>query len=390
MIPQDKPLVLHVVTGLADGGAEASLDRLCRADEAHRHHVVSLMDDGRYGAPLRRAGVTVTSLGMPRGRLRLHGVLELLRLLRRERPFVVQTWMYHADLIGGLTARAAGLRNVLWNIRHSDLDAQATRASTRLVARICAALSGRVPRRVICCAEAARLAHVALGYRSERLIVIPNGYDLSALAPDGAAGRSFRASLGISEETPLIGMVARLAAEKDHPNLLAALAAVRREGVSFHAVLIGRDMEQANAALSRMIAEHQLEDVVTPLGPRTDIPAVMSGLNLHVLASQSEGFPNVIGEAMACGTPCVTTDVGDAARIVGNTGWVAPPRDPGALAQAIIDALRELEDAGRWTARKTAARARIEEHFSLERMVKAYEDVWMETSLSTQPGFGKR
>ncbi len=319
------PTILHVTTGLSDGGAEAVLYRLCSTSQRHRHVVISLMDEGKYGLRLREAGVSVYTLHMPRGRIRPAGILRLWRLLRRERPDLVQTWMYHADLLGGIIARIAGVRAVCWGIRNSNLQPGVSKSSTILIARLCARLSRSVPQRIVCCAERAATVHQTLGYDAGRFTVIPNGYDVSFFRPLAQAGQQLRESLGLAANRPVIGLVARFDPQKDHPNLIAALKRVRFAGWEFETVLVGTDVVAENAILTDLINEARLQESVHLLGRRDDIPALMNVLDLHVLSSSyGEAFPNVLAEAMACGTPCVTTDVGDAALIVAETGWVVP------------------------------------------------------------------
>jgi glycosyltransferase involved in cell wall biosynthesis len=287
--------------------------------------------------------------------------------------------MYHADLLGGGVARLAGVRAVFWAIHNSNLEPDLSKASTILIARLCARLSRSVPQRIVCCAERAARVHQSLGYDAGRFTIIPNGYDVSLFRPLPQVGYQLRESLGLAANRPVIGLVARFDPQKDHANLIAALARVRYAGWEIETVLIGTDMVPENAILTDLINAACLQESVRLLGRRDDIPALMNALDLHVLSSYGEAFPNVLAEAMACGTPCVTTDVGDAALIVGETGWVVPPGDPVALADAIIDALNERQDEMRWTARRNAARTRIHDHFSLDRMVNAYETLWTDT-----------
>lgn len=369
--------VLHIITGLNDGGAEAVLYRLCIHDESHHHTVVSLMDAGKYGPLLSEAGIAVHCLNMPRGRVRVGALRRLWQLLRQLQPDVVQTWMYHADLLGGVVARLAGIRSVVWGIRHTTLMPGKSPRSTIAVARLLARLSRLVPTRIVACAEESVAVHGKLGYDTTKMRVIPNGYDLAQFAPDRPAGRTLRAECGVPADIPLLGMVGRFDPQKDHANLLAALSVLRSRGVPFRCVLVGTDVDTNNAALMALIEKGELQDTVQLLGRRSDIPAVMNALDVHVLSSAfGEAFPNVLAEAMACGTPCVTTGVGDAAFIVGNTGWVVPPGDSVALASALEEALTVWRQPGEWSARQKAARQRIVDHFSIEKMIQAYHSVW--------------
>lgn len=369
--------VMHIITSLDDGGAENALFRLCTRDNQNRHHVVSLTGMGKYGPLLERQGILVSALEMPRGRVTVSGLWRLWKLLRRERPAALQTWMYHADLLGGVIARLAGTHNVLWGVRHSDLTDGGTSRSTIAVARVCAWLSRVVPRRIIYCAANAAQVHTALGYDARRGRIIPNGYDLFAFKPDVEAGTSLRASLGLSAKESVVGFVARYDPLKDHRNLLNALRQLKDRGYTPACLLVGTGTDESNAELSAQVSTLGLARQVYMLGPRDDIPAVMNALDLHVMSSASEAFPNVLAEAMACGRPCVTTDVGDAAEIVGETGWIVARRDSRALGNAIADALENMHSAA-WTQRQKDARSRIETLFSIETMVGRYQSAWFE------------
>lgn len=367
--------IFHVISGLNDGGAEAVLYRLCTNDNTEKHHVISLMDEGKYGPLLRKAGVSVSCLYMPRGRVTPGGLWRLWQLLRQTRPQVVQTWMYHADLIGGVVARLAGIRQVCWGIHHSTLDVEKSRRSTIRVAGLCARISSWVPSVIVCCAQEALEVHRDLGYAANKLQMIPNGYDLVRFNIDAVSRTQLRVELG-TENRWLIGMVGRFDPLKDHKNLLDALATIKYREVDFCCVLVGRGLDQNNTQLTAWLSELDLTEKVKLLGQRVDIPDVMNALDVHVLSSSSEAFPNVVAEAMACGTPAVVTDVGDAAVIVGETGWVVPPKDPEALADALLQAHIAMQDEVAWQARCAAARQQVEAHFSLEHMVESYHLTW--------------
>lgn len=372
--------VVHIITGLGQGGAEASLQRLIAASRDRANHVViSLMDEGYYGPRLRSLGVPVHTLGFRQGRLGLRGLLMLWHLLRTEQPDVVQTWMYHANLVGGLMARWAGQYPVVWGIHHFNLDPENNSRSTRLVARACAWISRWIPARIVSCAEQSARVHIAIGYHADLFRVIPNGYDLNRFAPAAQTGAELRQAWGIAKHETLLGMVARWNPHKDHANLLAALGELVRNGRNVRCVLVGTGMTSENPALMHLVHQQQLEARLILAGPYDDIPAVMNALDIHVLSSRGEAFPNVVAESMACGTPCVVTDVGDAALIVGDTGWVVAPADARSLAAALENSMLALALHGK-DALGQRARQRIVGDFSLERMATSYCSTWDEVA----------
>jgi glycosyltransferase involved in cell wall biosynthesis len=369
--------VLHITTGLGNGGAEAVLFGLVTGDSAdNTHEIVSLTDAGFYGERLQGAGHTVRALGMPRGKITPSGMAELYRLIRAAHADRVQTWMYHANLVGGALARFAGAR-VIWSIHHSDLDSTKVSFSTRLVARVCASLSALVPARIIYCSRKAADVHVDLGYSSGRTVVVNNGVDVQRFKPDTVARARVRAEWGVETGQVLLGMVARWDPLKDHATLLAALThAGSRLPNDCRLVLVGPGMDSSNADLAALMARVAVQHRVSLAGARPDMPAVMNALDLHILSSSGEAFGNVTVEAMACGVPAIVTAAGAGSEIVGDTGWVVPVRAPQALGEAILTAIKAMATAGDWIARKDACRARVVQRFSLLRMVAGYREVW--------------
>lgn len=368
--------VIHIITGLGDGGAEGVLYRLCSFGNEHHHIVITLGDLGKYGSALISKGITVYCLDMPPGRLTLSGLLRLFRILRQEQPHILQTWLYHSDLIGGLVGRLAGVTRIVWGIRHGNLTPGTVKRSTIWVARICAVLSSYVPSLIICCSEQARAMHVKMGYAKEKIKTIPNGFNLTQLFHDVNLGLNIRANLNIASDKFLIGMVARFDPQKDHANIIEALGILRNRNLNFHCLLVGGGITADNINLRNQIARFKLGNHISLLGKRNDITGIMNSLDLHVLSSLGEAFPNVLAEAMACGTPCVTTDVGDASYIIGDTGWLVPPRAPIRLANAIELAMVARKDPLTWSTRQQAARQRVVDNFSIEKMTSSYAAIW--------------
>ncbi len=337
--------------------------------------VVSLTDKGPMTNQIETLGISVDALNMPRGVPDPGGIWRLKRLIRDQQPDIIQTWMYHSDLIGGIASRLACRSPVIWNIRHSNLDPRANKKTTLLTAHACALVSGRVPEKIICCSESSRQVHAEIGYDKNKMLVIPNGFNLEDFTPDKDARLSVRRELGISSDSALLGMVARFDPQKDHAGFVRAAEKLSGSGFNGYFILCGQDIDWYNVYLSKWIRDAGLAERFFLLGPRTDIPRLTAALDLACLSSAfGEGFPNILGEAMACGVPCVATDVGDSAAIVGDTGRIVPPKDPEAFAAAC----KELLDLGPEQRARLGfkARKRIEENFDLSKIIDKYEQLY--------------
>lgn len=370
-----------LITSLCDGGAETMLYRLLSRLDRKRFspRVISLVDIGAgpMSEKIQKLGVPVRFLGMSPGRPNPAAVLRLTRWLREDPPNVIQTWMYHADLVGGIAARLVGGIPVVWGIRNSDLSVEESKSLTRLTMKICASLSRWLPERIISCSEAARNIHTAAGYSPEKMVVIPNGSDLELFKPDAGARESIRMELCIPEAAPVIGLIARFDPQKDHRNFVQAAKLLHGDRPDVYFLLCGDGVSWENEQLTGWIEEAGIRCRCHLLGRRDDIPRLTAALDIASLSSSfGEAFPNVICEAMSCGVPCVVTDVGDSARIVGGTGLVVPPRNSAALAEA----WRKVLDLGREGRRLLgmAARQRVATHFSLPAVVARYEQLFEE------------
>lgn len=371
--------IVHVIIGLNVGGAELMLRRLleshaCLSDIDHT--VVSLTDLGVIGPQISALGVPVTALGM-RGFLDIpHVLYRLSKILRVAKPDIVQTWMYHADLLGGLAARMAGIRNIIWGVRTTDL-ANGGKKTTVLIRKICALVSKFLPKVIVCAAEASRKAHVAVGYDDKRMVVIPNGFDLSRLSATQEQREKVRLAAGIKPKEFVIGSLGRYNPVKDHLNFIAATAllAVKFQNLKF--LLVGRGLEQANTPLMQVISATGYADRFAFLGERQDIAACLKAMDIFCLHSKTEGFPNVLGEAMAMGLPCVTTNVGDAAYLLNGSGIVVPPQDSYALASALQEMINL--SAEERSALAQSAKARIYSDFSIDRasenFIRLYKEI---------------
>jgi glycosyltransferase involved in cell wall biosynthesis len=365
---------LHIITGLNVGGAEAMLAKLLEAgfeDALLAPQVLSLMAPGRMAARVAAQGVPIATLGMAQGRPSLAALARLRDQLRKTPPALVQGWMHHGNLVASLAGAMTGRQvPVLWNIRHSLVDIGLEKPLSRAVLRVGRMLSG-TPDAIIYNSEIAAQQYRRFGFTPDRAIIIPNGFDCDRFQPRAGAGPALRRRFGIDPEPVLVAMVARQHPMKDTANLVEAIGLARAAGHDLHLLLVGTGTDAPAPALAARLARTMPPDRLTLAGELADVSDWLSGVDIVALPSAwGEAFPNILGEAMASGVPCVATDVGDSALIVGENGRIVPPRDPVALAEAI----GWLAGAGAEQRRAigSAARASIIKRYRIDRIIERY------------------
>ncbi|MBP1762998.1 MAG: putative Phosphatidylinositol alpha-mannosyltransferase [Firmicutes bacterium] len=369
--------ILHIISSLDTGGAPGMLYKLlANSDLAHLDAtVISLTDISEVGGKIRSLGVDVWAVDMKRGKISPSKILYLAHLIRKIKPDIIQTWMYHADVLGSLAAMLAAPRTpVIWGIRHSNLDPRYNNPVTVKVAKLCGYLSRYLPSRIICCSHEAKETHQLIGYDPKKIIIIPNGFELDIFYPDKKARDEVRKSLGIEQETILIGMVARFDPQKDHHNFVQAAGIVAKKYRNAEFLLCGGDINEQNATLIGWIEQAEIENKIHLLGLRNDVPKILTALDIATLSSLGEAFPNVVGEAMACGIPCVVTDTGDSSLIVGETGVVVPAQN----ALALANGWTKLIEAGTEGRERLGnnARRRIQSNFDMKAIAARYCEVY--------------
>jgi glycosyltransferase involved in cell wall biosynthesis len=368
--------VSHIIIDLNVGGAEVMLSRLVStiSKDKFESEVISLTSEGDLAHVIRSAGVPIRTLKMDRSLLGFIGFFKLIHWLRKSKPDIVHTWMYHADLLGGVAARLAGSIPVIWSIRHSDFTSQ-SKMRTRLVRRFLGRISPWLPAHIISNSHEAIEVHHHLGYPREKVVVIPNGFDLAVWRSDPDARASVRRELNLDDDVLIIGYVARFHPQKDHTTFIKAAGLVAENYPSVHFVLCGYNVDWDNKKLVAMINATKHSDRFHLLGRREDIPRLTASFDIASLSSAfGEAFPTIVGEAMACEVPCVVTDVGDAAQIVQGLGTIIPPMDVQALTVA-WENLIKLGFAERDRLGK-ASRERIKERYDLNYVVSRYEDLY--------------
>lgn len=353
--------VLHVISGLATGGAETTLVQIASALQGRNmpQHVISVGNRGAYADELERHGVTVDTLGIGSLYSAPVGLFRLVRLMQRLQPRLVQAWMYHGNLIAALAIRflqGHAHRRLIWNLRASNMDAE----RYGWLIRLCA-LTSTWPDAVIANSQAGIDFHLGRGFRPRHIELISNGIDTEKFQPDAAARSIIRAEFGIPADAVLVIHTARVDPMKDHAAFLTAMEALP----NVYGLMVGAGTKTLQSPPN-----------VRALGLRHDIERLYTGADIVISTSAfGEGFSNAIAEGMSAGLVPIATDVGDARLIIGETGRIVVRRDLAALISAI--ATEAAATPAERNSRGAKARARILSHFSIAQAVDAYERLYL-------------
>ncbi|MBT3504637.1 MAG: glycosyltransferase [Piscirickettsiaceae bacterium] len=372
--------VIHIITGLATGGAERALYNLLQGGLSTEFdcHVISLSDEGTMGAQIKALGVTVITLNMRAGWPTLAGLLKLRSIIKKLQPDLIQGWMYHGNLAATLARFfMANKPALIWNVRQSLYDLKHEKRLTRLVIKANRFFSAN-PDVLLYNSQLSRQQHEAFGFSVDKSRVIPNGINLQRFSFSAEARRNILAELSIPKTAVVIGHVARLHPMKDHANFLKAAVILAQRNADIQFILSGRGVSINDEALEKHIPI-TLQNRFHLLGERNDVADLMSAMDVFCQSSWTEAFPNVLGEAMAVAIPCVATDVGDSALIIGECGVVVPARDADALI-AGIEALLILDTIERRVLGQQAHN-RIEEQFTLSVIAERYADLYKTASV---------
>jgi glycosyltransferase involved in cell wall biosynthesis len=353
---------MHLITNMmGTGGAEVMLLRLASVIGGERPIIVSLMDvSDRHRQLIADHGLDVRSLQVRSTAGMMKSVLTVRQLIQKERPDALMCWLYHAMVVGQLAAwRVADEVPVYWNVRQSLDDMGSFSASTRTALRLTRLLS-RGPAGIVFNSSRALHLHRQFGYRNRNLVTIPNGFDFVQAAPVEA------------RRPEVFGIAGRLHAQKDYATFFAAAAQAHRSHPAIRFIVAGAGLTLDNPSVRQMIAEAGLPlGAIDLRGNVSDMAHFYRDIDALVLSSRTEGFPNVVAEAMSFGKPVISTDVGDAAVIVGDSGFIVPPGDVLALADAMgrMLALGPSE----YAMLAVAAKRRVESSYPLARVAELYD-----------------
>lgn len=368
-------IVVHIIIGLNIGGAELMLKRLVlegSSDTTIKHIVISLGELGPIGSSLRREGLTVYALGMKSVNHVPLTILKLRKLLKEIQPDVVQTWMYHADFIGGLVAKSLGINRIVWGIRTTDVTQGNSQLTVKL-SKICSKLSYYIPDKIICAAETSKKHHISIGYDESKVIVIPNGYNINDLISTNEDGLEVRKQFNLSSEDIVIGSVGRYNPVKNQRLFVEVASNLTKQLPNLKFMMVGRGNTIENKELFELISRCGLVDNFRLLGERNDIPSCLKAMDIFCLHSKTEGFPNVLVEALAAGTSCISVDVGDARQILGQYGTLVSEYNSKSIATAIHAKIVQID---RSKLQSNHSLKYVKDNYSIEKIYANFSEIW--------------
>ena len=362
--------IIFICPDINSGGAENIIFNLAKAISKNDILLISLTDIGYYGSILRKEGYKIYSLNMKKNIFVFFKIFYLLILIIRFKPRIIQTWLYHANLIGGIAAKLLGVKQIYWTIHH---DFEYRNLYMKLEMRILVFLSYIIPDKIIYGSNPVKNNHVSNGYSREKSIVINNGVSTSKFRPISKLRDSIRKDLNINKHCLLLGNIARYNPLKDHETLLKALIILKNKDINFKCILIGQGLSNKNKELQIKVKNYGLQDNVILYGKTHEINKILNAFDINILTSKKECSPISLIESMSSGIPCISTNVGDAIELIGDSGWVVNTSDHNAIAKLIMDINL---DKNILKINSKIARKRVEDFYPIEKMINKYQKLY--------------
>ncbi len=374
--------ILHIISGLNDGGAESLLFNFLCHSKNNINFVISLKGKGKYGKMIEEKGIKIFYFNFSFDISLISNFIDLIKLIKKINPDVVQTWLYHADLLGGCAAYIANSKNIFWGIHHGSLDKNINKFSTIFVSKINSYLSYFIPKKIIVCADSSKFLHIKNGFSQKKFITIPNGIDIKKFKRSSKKRAFFRNKINIKSDETLYGTVARFHPIKDHITLINSIYRLKNAGYKFKYLLVGDKINNKNKLLNELIKKYRLEETIILLDKEENISLVMNAIDLHILSSKSEALPMVILEAMCCGTPCLSTNVGDIKKLIFDKNLIVETCNQSEL----FSAMRFFADSNKKYKKQISisVEKQIKENYSLEKMTKKYLNLYQKYTISNK------
>ncbi len=371
---ENRKKILYIITGLNVGGAENMLYKLASSLDKNKYKIsiICLINSGKMAKKLQALDVNVICMGIRFSPSAVIKWFKLIGIIKKENPDIVQTWMYHADLLGGLAAYIAGKKNIIWSIRQSSFTLISNK--TKFIAKLCALLSNKIPKKIVSNSYYAKATHVRFGYSRGKIKIIPNGFEIT-VNKNEKGREDFRKQLHIPMDTVLFGALGRHAPEKGYPWLLDCISKISTIQKNFCLLIVGKNVINC-PVLKEKIKKYNLQNRVYLLDEQENVAFFFSSIDCYISSSLSEGFSNALGEAMSFGLPCIVTRAGDSAHILNNNDFVVTPNDVNELSSSMskmIDMTKNQRDEI-----GLKAKLRLSKKYELSKIVNQFDKLYQE------------
>jgi glycosyltransferase involved in cell wall biosynthesis len=363
--------ILHIITGLKVGGAENALHRLIvNSPNNYKHEVLCLTTGGSMHTVFLESKIKVITLDFKASFF--HSLIFLIKFIRAKKPDIVQTWLYHANLIGGIVARITGVKVVIWGLRGTAIP-QSVFSIHSLIIRLGSFFSYFIPSSIVCNAKTVSEFHIKKGYCKNKIDIINNGFNLHKESMNKE--KLLNKIDELDSNSLIIGTVGRYDKLKDYPNMINAFSIIMKDHPNVHLLMVGRGLDSSNSELISMLSNSIDISKVHLLGERSGISDYLSIMDIFCLSSRNEGFPNVVAEAMLMKIPCVVTDAGDAASLVSDIGILVPVEDHIKLALG----LKYMIEIGNEKRKKIGelSHLHIKLNYSIEKNISQFGKLYM-------------
>ena len=362
--------LIFIAPDINSGGAENILFNVAKTLNKKDIVIISLTDIGFYGSKLKNYGYDFYALKMKKNIFAIFKFIYLIILIYKYKPLIVHTWLYRANLFGGVAAKIAGVNKIYWTIHH---DFEYSNFLMMLEMKILILLSSFIPKKIIFGSDISKKNHILNGYSKDKSIIINNGVSTKIFKPNKKFRIDFRKALGIEEDCLVLGNIARYHPLKDHETLFKALQIIKNKGLRFKCILIGSGFTNKIKKIKERINYYELNQNLIIYGQTFKINEIINAFDINILTSKKECSPISLLESMSTGVPCISTNVGDASQLIMDAGWTVQISDFKSLAKLIQ---KIYLDKNIIKIKSKKARKRVEMFYLLEIMIEKYKALY--------------
>lgn|GEM_PF-1370045 len=374
----NKNRILHIISGTGMGGAERTLFNLLNSNLADKHEmfVISLTPEEEFGRRINNLKIQIHFLNLKRGRIDVFSIYNLIKIVKKIKPNIIQGWMHFGNLVALLVYLTLFDRSIklIWNIRQSFYGIEIEKKLNKMVIYLCAFFS-KIPNKIIYNSSLSSIQHTDFGFSDKNKIIILNGFDTNYWKPNPYKKDLLKKSMNFSEDNFIVGYVGRDDKFKDINTLINAIEIVSLLNLNIKFVLMGNKLDNENIKFIKIL--HKWSSSIRLLGGGFDSYEIMPVFDLLVLSSKSEAFPNVVGEGMSMSIPCISTSVGEISQLINDCGWLIPVGDSNILSDKIVEAYNLfLNNKKYWNELRFKSRNRIIKYFNIDLMLYRYNNLW--------------